>query len=61
MLSETGVSVPRSANGSVTLTALESLASWQRVSVAEAARQLMALDEHGRLQLQQEYARAHRR
>jgi hypothetical protein len=41
------------------LTALESLASWQRVPVAEAARWVLALDQDARLQMQQQYAMAH--
>lgn len=55
----------RSCSGSaptvVTLTALESIASWERISVAEAAAKLLALDEDGRFQVQQEYAMVHRR
>jgi hypothetical protein len=43
----------------MTLTALESLASWQRISVAEAARQVLALDEDARMQLQRDYALVH--
>ena len=48
------------SNGSpLTLTALESLASWRRISVAEAASQILALDESARLELRQAYAMVH--
>jgi hypothetical protein len=43
----------------VTLTALESLASWQRISVAEAASQILALDETARVELRKAYALVH--
>lgn len=43
----------------MTLTALESLASWQRISVAEAASQMLALDDNARTELRQAYALVH--